>query len=207
MALPGSLPQRVYLLAHDPAKGRVGVWTELGAMLRAAALSDLRLHGYLTDADGRAAVNGRPTVNDPVLAGLLAEIAATRPRKWQHWIGRRHRATVVAVRDQLGAGGWVRLEPYRMAGLLPVTRVTPRDPRVRKELVNRVKGTLRNPVGRVEAADAALVTIVSAGGLSLVLDRKARRDSKRRLAELSVLTGPIGPALHKSIQAAHSEAG
>lgn len=69
MGLPGSLAQRVYLLAYDPDKGRVGMFTEVGAMLRAAALADLYLNGHLVDERGRAIVNGRPTVSDPVLAG------------------------------------------------------------------------------------------------------------------------------------------
>ncbi|GAA1645980.1 GOLPH3/VPS74 family protein [Actinoplanes couchii] len=207
MALPGSLTQRVYLLAHDPDKGKVGMFTEVGAMLRAAALADLYLKGHLTDERGRAVVHGRPAVSDQVLAGLLEEIAAAKPRKWQHWIGKRHRPTVASVRGQLGDGGWARLEPYKIVGLFPATKVTPRDPRVRKELVGRVKEALRAPVGRVDPADAALATIAAEASLTIVLDRKTRRASRRRLLELSVLTGPIGPALHKAIQAAHAESG
>ncbi|HWS37369.1 MAG TPA: GPP34 family phosphoprotein [Actinoplanes sp.] len=207
MALPGSLAQRVYLLAHDPDKGKVGMFTEVGAMLRAAALADLYIGGHLTDERGRAVVHGRPTVGDPVLAGLLEEIAASRPRKWQYWIGKKQRPTVGAVRRQLGDEGWARLEAYKIVGLFPATKVTPRDPRVRKELVGRVKESLRAPVGRVGAADAALVTISAEAGLTIVLDRKTRRGNRRRLSELSVLTGPIGPALRKAIQAAHAESG
>ena len=54
MAVPGTLPQRVFLLAYHPGKGRVPWDTNLGAMLRAAALADLYLKGHLTDANGRA---------------------------------------------------------------------------------------------------------------------------------------------------------
>jgi len=207
MAVPGSLPQRVLLLAYRPDKGRVS-GSHLGAMLRAAALSDLYRSGHLTDERGRAAVKDRRPCHDPVLDALLDEITEARPRKWHTWVGRRQRATVKAVRQQLGDGGWVRLQPHRILGLFPTTKVTIRDPRVRTELVSRVAGALRNPVGRTDPADAALVAVVAAGELNLVLDRRTRRANRRRIQELTALTGPVGPALRKSVQdAAAASAG
>ncbi|MEV6304119.1 GPP34 family phosphoprotein [Actinoplanes sp. NPDC051861] len=201
MEVPGSLPQRVFLLAYDPEKGRFRVGTNLGAMVRAAALADLYLDGRLTDENGRpAAADRRPGI-DLVLATVLEEVASSRPRKWQSWIGRGQRATVSAVREQLSAGGWIRVEPRRILGLFPTTRVTLRDPRVRKNLLGRVSGALRDPVGRVDLADAALVAIVAAGELGVVLSRRARRDAKRRIQELTDLSGPVGPALRKQIAA------
>jgi hypothetical protein len=196
----------VFLLAYDPDRGRVRAGGNLGAMLRAAALADLYLNGRLTDERGRAAVGVRHPCHDTVLDALLDEIAGSRPRKWHSWISRRHRVAVKAVRQQLGDGGWVRLEPRRILGLFPTTRVTVRDPRVRKELLGRVNGALKNPLGRVDPADAALVAIVAAAGLGLVLDRKTRRANKRRIQELTGLSGPIGPALRKSIEDAEAAA-
>jgi hypothetical protein len=90
--------------------------------------------------------------------------------------------------------------------LFPTTKVTIRDPRVRKELLGRVNGALKNPIGRIDPADAALVAIVAAGDLKLVLARQAKRANKRRIQELTELSGPIGPALRKSIQAAAAAA-
>jgi hypothetical protein len=206
MTTPGSLPQRVYLLAWDPAKGRIPMGTSLGAMLRAAALADLFRSGHLTDDHGRAAVKGRRAAHDLFLDAVLEEIAESKPRKWQHWIGRRHTAAVSTVREQLSDGGWVRLEPRRILGFIPTTRVTVRNPRVRKELQSRIATALRNPVARTDAADAALVTVVAEGGLKLVLDGSTRRTHKQRLHDLAELTGPIGPALRKSIQAAAAAA-
>jgi hypothetical protein len=204
MAVPDSLPQRIFVLAYDPDKGRVRMGTNLGAMLRAAALADLYLNGHLTDERGRAAVDVRHPCHDPVLQALLAEIAGSKPRKWHSWVGRRQNATVSAVRRQLSDRGWVRLQPHRVLGLFPTTKVTIRDPRVRKELLGRVNGALKKPSHRIDPADAALVAIVAAGDLSLVLDRKTRRAYKRRVEELIELTGPVGPALRKSIRDAAS---
>ncbi|MET0495487.1 MAG: GPP34 family phosphoprotein [Actinoplanes sp.] len=202
MAVPGSLAQRVFLLAYDPAKGRIRVGTYLGAMLRAAALADLYLDGHLTDERGGAAVDARHPCRDPLLAALLDEIAGSKRRTWESWVDRRQRAAVSAVRRQLSDGGWVRLEPHRILGVFPATRVTIRDPRVRKELLSRVNGALKNPIGKADPADAALVAIVAAGGLTLVLDRRTKRAGKRRIEELTRLSGPIGPALRKAIEAA-----
>lgn len=200
MAVPDSLPQRIFLLAYDPEKGRFRVFTHLGAMLRAAALAELYLTGHITDENGRAVIDTRRPCHDPVLGTLLQEIAGSKPRKWQRLIDDRQGATVKAVRQQLSDGGWVRLEPRRILGLFPTTTVTIREPRVRKELLARVNGAVKNPIGRVDPADAALVTIAAAGFLTLVLDRKTRRANKRRIQELAELTGPIGPALEKSIR-------
>lgn len=202
MAVPHSLPQRIYLLAYNPDKGRVGLDTNLGAMLRAAALTDLYRNGHLTDEHGRAAINVRHPCHDPVLQALLEEIAGSKPHTWQSWIGHRQRAAVQAVRQHLNDGGWVHLQPHKILGLFPTTKVTIRDPRVRKELLGRVNTALHKPIGRIDPADAALVAIIAAGDLTLVLDRKTQRANKQRIQELTKLSGPIGPALHKSIQAA-----
>jgi hypothetical protein len=206
MAVPDSLPQRVFLLAYNPARGRLAIDSNLGSMLRAAALADLYLTGHLTDERGRAAIEVRHPCHDSVLSALLDEIAGSRPRTWQSWVGRGCRAARSAVRQQLGDGGWVRLEPRKILGLFPTIRVTIRDPRVRKELLERVNSTLRKPINRIDPADAALVAIVAAGDLTLVLDRKTRRAYKRRIKELIDVSAPIAPALRKSVQAAAAAA-
>jgi hypothetical protein len=207
MTVPSSLAQRIFLLAHDPGKGRARIGTNLGAMVRAAALADLYLRGHLTDERGRAALAARRPCTDTVLATLLDDIAGSRPRTWQSWVDRRQHATVVAVREQLGENGWARLESSRILGIFPTTKVTLRDPRVRKELLGRVRAALKDPMSRVDPADAVLVAVVAAGQLNLVLDRRARRDARRRLQELTDLSGPIGPALRKSIEASAASVG
>ena len=202
MAGPGSLPQRVFLLAYDPGKGRVRMGTNLGAMLRAAALADLYLNGHLTDEGGRAVIDVRHPCRDPVLDALRDEIAGSRPRTWRSWVDTRQKAAVSAVRRQLSDDGWVRLEPHRILGLIPTTKVTISDPRVRHQLLGRVNGALKNPIDRIDRADAALVAIVAAADLKLVLDRRTSRAHERRIEQLTELSGPSGPALRRSIEVA-----
>ncbi|GIJ50218.1 hypothetical protein Val02_71040 [Virgisporangium aliadipatigenens] len=202
MAVPQSLPQRVFVLAYNPAKGRLGLDTHLGAMLRAAALADLHRGGLIADERGRVVVGARRPCPDPVLVAVLEEIAGSKPRAWQSWVYHGQRAARAAVRRQLGDDGWARLEPRRILGLFPTVRVTLRDPRVRKELLGRVDAALKKPIGRVDPADAALAAIVAAGDLTLVLDRGTRRVHKRRIQELTALSGPAVPALRAAVEAA-----
>ncbi|MFL6056949.1 MAG: GPP34 family phosphoprotein, partial [Actinoallomurus sp.] len=56
MSLPRSLPARLYLLAYDLDKERMTSRTQLGLVLRAAALADLYLDRRLADEDGKARV-------------------------------------------------------------------------------------------------------------------------------------------------------
>ena len=201
MAVPNSLPQRVYVLAYNPRKGRVGLDTNLGAMLRAAALADLYRGGHLIDERGRVAIGARHPCHDPFLGALLEEIAGAKPHSWQSWVGRRQGAAGRAVRQQLSDGGWAHLEPRKVLGLFPTTKVTMRDPRVREELLGRVNAALTGPIDGIDPADAALVAILAAGNLTLALSRKTRRANKRRIKQLTELSGPIAPALYRSIQA------
>ncbi|WP_106398959.1 GOLPH3/VPS74 family protein [Actinocorallia populi] len=199
--LPDTLPQRIYLLALDPDRGKPRMGVHLNELVRAAALSDLYLAGHLADEKGRAVVAVRHPCHDPVLETVLEELSAARRHKWQYWVGRRGRQTAAAVRDQLADGGWVRVEKHKILGLFPSHRITPRDPRLHGRLRHRVTAALRDPLPRIDPADAALVSLAEAGKLRNVLDRGARRTHKRRLADLNERTGPLPKALKKAIAA------
>ncbi|MEV7779668.1 GPP34 family phosphoprotein [Kitasatospora sp. NPDC088351] len=206
MELPGTLPGQLYLLAHDPERGRLTGTHNLEPLLRAAALTDLLQRGLLRDANGRPEVTGRaPAGLDPVLAGILTELADGRPRRWRNWIGRRRRTTR-AVRDGLAATGWIRLDEHRVLGLFRTVRPTPRDPRVRKALAAAVSSALHGPLSRVEPGDAALVALADAARLALVLPRKLRREQRERIAALAALCGPVPRALRQAIAARDSAA-
>ena len=197
-----SLPARIYLSAYDPTRQRLTGRGELGVLMRAAALTELLHAGRLSDVDGRPAVQG--PANDP----LLAEIEASRPRTWAHWVGRGEKAMWREVQDGLVAAGLIRLEPYRVLGIFRATRVVVLDPMVVPRLHEAMSRTLRDhgPVERVDPRDAALVALAAAGGLRTAFDRRTVREHKARIAELSTVAGPAVAAVRKVIQARQAAA-
>ena len=231
---PESLPARLFLLAYDPEKGRMASAGKLGPMLRAAALIDLQLNGHLATDGDRALVNpsgsraigtswaigtsgasgaswtraGAAVPADPVVGRLFADIRATSPRKWRHWIARRHGAVIREVRDELERARVIRVESYRVLGLFPVHRITLRRPLVRRELLLAAIDTLRPArlVTRVDLRDAALVVLAATGDLRPVLSKEQRNRHKDRLAQLAVRVGPVVPALRKVLQSQNASA-
>jgi hypothetical protein len=201
--LPETLPQRLYLLAYDTRRRRLSGRTQLGYVLRAAALTDLLQRGLLADERGKVVV-GRPAdpVDDPVLGAVLAQVAVSRPWSWSHWVRSGQRPLRRAVREQLEAGGWIQVEPRRVLGLFPASRITIKDTRVLKQLAGIVTRTLGAglPAARVDRADAALVALAAAGKLSTAISRRQRREHRQRIARLTERAGPAVPALRKVLQ-------
>ncbi len=200
METPASLPERVYLLSRDGGRRRAAhSLGELGHVLRAAALAELFVAGQLADVDGKVRVVGQPSTAEPILGEVLERIAASRPRSWEHWVHAGARGMPAAVRDQLAAGRWVRVEPVRILGLIPSARVSVSDPRVLQRLLAQVSAALSatRPASRVEPRVAALVAVAAAGDLRLGLSRAQRRAAKARIAELTDRGGPAAPALRR----------
>ncbi|WP_432928980.1 GOLPH3/VPS74 family protein [Microbispora sp. CA-135349] len=207
MDVPASLTAQLYLLAYDPRKERVVTNHRFPYLLRAAALTDLLLIGRIADDGGKVRVVSEDRVADPVLDGLLHQLAQSGPRPWRHWIGKDGRATVRAVRDELEKGRWIRVEPHRPLLIFTVNHVRVRDTRVVKRLATRVSGALTGPVSRVGDREAALVGLAAAGELGTVLPRARRRAHKQRIAQLAERGGPVAPALRKIIQQARAASG
>ncbi|WP_018657878.1 GOLPH3/VPS74 family protein [Actinomadura flavalba] len=196
--VPDSLPARMYLLAHDPRRQRMTAGSRLGYVLRAAALTELFLDGRLLDERKRA-VPGTPG-NDPY--GLLAQIASSRPRTWQHWVRKDSRAMKRRVQSELVDAGLIRVQEHRVLGVFPATRVTVRDPRVVKSLWRGASSALwGQPVAHVNSLDAAVVALAAAGEITTFLPRSERRRHKRRIADLSARSGPAPKAVRKVIEA------
>ncbi|HEY0640193.1 MAG TPA: GPP34 family phosphoprotein, partial [Pseudonocardiaceae bacterium] len=122
--LPPTLAAQLFLLTYDRDRERFTGRGHIGYVLRGAALAELHLRGHLADEDGRPVVTARADrPADPVLAGLLDEIARSRPRTWKHWIGRRGSRTRRAVLDGLVEGRWVDRHPRRLFGIVPFDRI------------------------------------------------------------------------------------
>ncbi|MDH6129573.1 GPP34 family phosphoprotein [Kitasatospora sp. GP82] len=207
MDLPDTLPGKLYLLAYDPQRERLTGVRDLDLLMRAAALADLLRRGLLReDGRGPAAVGTEPAGLDPVLAELLRQIREERPRSWRSWVGRRRGRTARAVRDELAAGGWIRVEEYRVLGLFPAARITLRDPRVRKALAEAVSSALRGPLSRVEPGDAALVALADAAQLRAVLTWRQSREFRARIDKLAPAAGPLPRALRQAIRSRNAAA-
>jgi len=204
MQPPESLPARLYLLAYDLRRARLR--GHVDAAVRAAALEDLRLLGYLSDDAGKVRVRDPRPLADPVLDAVLREADQGRPRPWKHWIAAHRRQTERAVRDQLDDRLYLRVEHRRILGIIPHATVTARDPRVIEHLQHTVVHALtRGPaVSQVDPHVAALVAFAALAQFDSVFPRRLRREHKTRIAEFVDRVTPVAPALKVVVDAIHA---
>ncbi|MEU0511893.1 GPP34 family phosphoprotein [Amycolatopsis sp. NPDC006125] len=202
MDKPDSLAARLFLLAYDTDKNRLTSRSELGYALRAAALADLVLGGFLVDDGGKAAPAAPAPGLDPVLDLVLLEITHSTPRSWRRWVSRRASRIVPLVREHLAAEQVIKVDSRRVLGLFPVHRVTPRRPHETKRLAEEVRRAVRGgqPAYRVDPRLGALCALAGTAELRTVFTRSERRQYKGRLAELGRPVEPVVKALRKTIQ-------
>ena len=208
MEPPDSLPARLYLLAYDLGRARL-TRGHLAVAVRAAALEDLRLQGYLVDDAGKVRVPNPRTLADPVLDAVLREAGQGRPRPWRHWVAARSRHTGRAVRDQLDERLYLRVEHRRVLGIFPHATVTARDPRVIEQLQRTVVRALTGgqAVSHVDPHEAALVAFAAVAEFDSIFPRRLRREHKTRIAEFVDRVTPVAPALKKVVDAANETGG
>jgi hypothetical protein len=193
---PDSLPAQLFLLAVDPRRQRLTSRGELGFLLRAGALVDLQLSGYLIDDDGRPKAQDGPPAPDPLLDAVRREVAADPSRQWRYWIRKDTHDMVGQVRDRLVADRRITLDRYRIVGLVPGYRIVVREPLVRDRIVGAVDAALSDE-WRVGDRTAALVALAAAARLRIVLPRPRRRAHRARIAELSARTGDLPRVLRR----------
>jgi hypothetical protein len=197
VTLPDSLPARMYLLAYDLNKRRLAVrGSRLGYVLRGAALTELYLDGRLTEERKRP----KPSTPGDDPYGLVAQISASKPRSWQHWVRKDSKVMLRTVQDELARAGYIRVRQRKVLGLFPVDDITVKDPRVVKQLWGGASSALRGrPVAHVNSYDAATVALAAAGELKTVLPGRDRRRHKERIKQLTARSGPAAPAVRKVI--------
>lgn len=202
-----TLPERLYLLSWDRERTRFTGSGERDLLLRAAALAELLLAGLLEDENGRAVVvAGAKPPTDTFLAEVFAQVGASaRRKKWESWVNHRAGRAKRAVRDQLAAGRWVKVEQRRLLGVFPADRVTARDPRAVHRLTDAAVAALRAPrIDTVPDADAASAALAAAAGLRTVVSRKEARERKARITALGERIAPVPTALRKAISGRHA---
>ncbi|MFI1168972.1 GPP34 family phosphoprotein [Streptomyces sp. NPDC020801] len=193
-----SLPARLYLLAWDTTRLRITGAAHLHHLVRAGALTELAQRGLLVDDDGIATpVDLDARTGDAVLDGLLDLVRESRPRRWKTWVTLRARFTLVAVREQLAAEGYLRAEKRRVFGIFPsveyaLERVAVVDA-LREEARQVLEGAL--PAVRVSERDAAVVALAAAAELRTLVPGRDRRRHRRRIEELTERSGAAAPAL------------
>ncbi|MGV9255093.1 GOLPH3/VPS74 family protein [Streptomyces sp. NPDC003697] len=200
---PLSLPARLYLLAWDTTRLRITGAAHLHHLVRAGALTELAQRGLLLDVDGIATpVDLDARTADPVLDGLLDLVRESRPRSWKTWVTLRARYTLVAVREQLAAEGYLRAEKRRVLGVFPsVEHVLDRVAAVealREEARRVLEDTV--PAAEVSDRDAAVVALAAAGRLRTVVPGRDRRLHQRRIEELTERSGAAAPALSRVVR-------
>ena len=199
MQRPDILPAQLFLLAVDPARRRLTGRSELGYVLRAAALVDLQLTGHLVDDGGRPKSAENPVPPDPALEPVLRQVTADPRRRWAYWVRKDARRATRTVRDQLVEGRRIELQPYRILGLVPATRIVVLEPFGRDRIVGAVEAALGDgwPVG---ARTAALVALAAAARMRTVLPAGKRRAHRDRIAQLTARTGPVPTVLRKVLR-------
>lgn len=225
MALPQSLPGLLYLLGCSIEKGRPPGGIAAPHLLRAAALAQLRLEGVIGDrrsdplgvdvAELDAGPQPEPDLKadvfllgsaehaDPVLAGVLGEIAESKRRRpWAWWVRHGERETADAVFDQLAEAGIIDVARHRLLGIVPHTDVTVTDPESVEALRARLRGLLRGgpPVAELDPRDVALIGLAAAAEMRSVFERGEQKEFHDRLTEITAAAGPLPPALSKVVR-------
>ncbi|MEU7057671.1 GPP34 family phosphoprotein [Streptomyces sp. NPDC046197] len=198
-----SLPARLYLLAWDTTRRKITGTAHLHHLVRAGALTELAQRGLLVDDEGIATpVDLDARTGDPVLDGLLDLVRESRPRRWKTWVTLRARFTLVAVREQLAAEGYLRAEKRRALGIFPSVDYTLRRVAVADALREEARQVLDGsvPAAEVSDRDAAVVALAAAAELRTLLSGRDRRRRKDRIEELTERSGAAAPALRRVVR-------
>ncbi|ABG92343.1 conserved hypothetical protein [Rhodococcus jostii RHA1] len=181
---PLSLWKRLYLLCTRP-DGLVAEYDELGALVRAGVLAELYLTGEVADRKGHAVIESTPVLPGALEQHLIAQISASHPRTWEHWIGTDPRPTERLARDQLVSETIVATEQRRSLGMVPYTRYRASDLELRARLRAAVEDTLR--AAKADEPDHDAITRAAQGALSMLPDNAKslpRTQQHELLAEL-----------------------
>ncbi|WP_433185189.1 GOLPH3/VPS74 family protein [Actinoallomurus sp. CA-150999] len=209
--MPETLAEELLLLAYDlRGKCRIGP-VELDCGVGGAMLSDLRLAGRLRLNGAALAVADPEPVGDPVLDGLLTDIASSpRNRTPQEWVTRLratdHQRRLLA---RLADRGQVEVDRHRTLGVFVETRYPVRDIVGLWEAQQRVVATVTTGAAPADARTLALGALVAASGLGKAVfatsgNWRILRDRMREMAAGDWVATAVRGALaveHRSVSA------
>ncbi|MEV0399134.1 GPP34 family phosphoprotein [Actinoallomurus sp. NPDC050550] len=209
--MPETLAEELLLLAYDlRGKCRIGP-VELDCGVGGAMLSDLRLAGRLRLNGAALAVADPEPVGDPVLDGLLTDIATSpRNRTPQEWVTRLratdHQRRLLA---RLADRGQVAVDRHRTLGVFVETRYPVRDIVGLWEAQQRVVAAVTTGAAPADARTLALGALVAASGLGKAVfatsgNWRILRDRMREMAAGDWVATAVRGALaaeHRSVSA------
>ncbi|WFE53269.1 GPP34 family phosphoprotein [Micromonospora sp. WMMD1155] len=185
------LPHQLYLLSHQPEKGRLDDDSEAvrGSLLRCSAVAELRLTGLLRDNAGKVERGNATTTTalDPFLAQVLADVPADRPRGWFDLLEQRWQEAEQFVQAQLVAAGVVTVEQRRVLGIIPAKQITLTDPGWVRALRDRVRLAAQREPGLVPppVGEAVLAALAIDGNVSTVFGWRDLWGHKAAVSELN----------------------
>lgn len=201
-----TLPQRLYLLSYDMDKGRFDPvsTTYRGHLLRAAALTELILGGWLHVRDGGAERAAARPPEDPFLAGVLAGLAPKEPGHWVNAVPDRTWAAEDAVREQLVANGEITVDRGRVLGVFPTRKVTPNRLADVRQLRERTRDAVLAGSGpaTAPAGDVALAAIAVDGDVWTVFTPKERQQHRAEFKALHERFEAEVPGMRNAVLAA-----
>jgi hypothetical protein len=174
--------KRLYLLCARP-DGLIAEYDELGALVRAGVLAELYLAGEIADRKGRASIACRQAHPGALEQQVIAQVSASRPRTWEHWIGYDPGPTARLARDQLVHEGNVTTE--RHLGMVPYTGYRASDLQLTAQLRAAVEATLR--AAKADEPAPGAIGRAARGALSILPDDAKslpRRQKRELMAEL-----------------------
>jgi hypothetical protein len=201
-----SLSEELLLLALDDEKGTVGINASatLDTALAGLQLMDLVLARRLTLEDGRLVVTDPSPTGDPVLDLALSRIAGDdKRRKPASWIPKLTGGLRKRLLAELVLEGTVSTSDGKVLGLIPRTRHPARDPKVEREVRDRLRTALLD-AARADERTAALAMVIQAADLEpLILARHERKVAKARLKQLAA-DQAITPAIAGAVRSVNA---
>jgi hypothetical protein len=189
----------MYLLAYDDAAEGPYDRSRTELLVRTAALVDLALRGRLEeDGGGTVTVSGAQPTGDPVLDGVLRDAAAGHG--WKRLARRHRKQTLTQVEDRLAAAGVLTVRAPRTR--FGTRRLTVSDPAVPAALRARVFAALHgdDPVTVIPAADAALLSLATAGRIRTVVSRQDHKTFRARIDACTGHLAAFAPGLEKAVR-------
>ncbi|MFF1603222.1 GPP34 family phosphoprotein [Streptomyces mirabilis] len=189
----------MYLLAYDDAAEGPYDRSRTELLVRTAALVDLALRGRLEeDGGGTVTVSGAQPTGDPVLDGVLRDAAAGHG--WKRLVRRHRKQTLTQVEDRLAAAGVLTVRAPRTR--FGTRRLTVSDPAVPAALRARVFAALHgdDPVTVIPAADAALLSLATAGRIRTVVSRQDHKTFRARIDACTGHLAAFAPGLEKAVR-------